>query len=162
MRSQGGRPLWHPCNVDATVFDGRTLGNLAKIVYKQETLIKTALDPRVQGASGLSRPRNQPAGHLPALSYSRWRITVDGSAEFNCRPPARAVVQQAGRPAGGVSPPCLRAAHRQGAVPASTAECWFRLRSTEPCFRPVSRWTESALDIAFFYFMIYHLLGSVI
>ena len=30
-------------HVDATPFDGRTLGNLAKIIYKQEPLILTAL-----------------------------------------------------------------------------------------------------------------------
>jgi len=37
-------------HVDATPFDGRTLGNLAKIIYKQEPLILTALAPTRTGS----------------------------------------------------------------------------------------------------------------
>jgi len=43
-------------HVDATVFDGRTLGNLAKIVYKQEALILTALGVNETRRRNYSKP----------------------------------------------------------------------------------------------------------
>jgi hypothetical protein len=43
-------------HVDATAFDGRTLGNLAKIVYKQEALIPTALGVNETRRRSYSKP----------------------------------------------------------------------------------------------------------
>jgi len=43
-------------HVDATAFDGRTLGNLAKIVYKQEALILTALGVNETRRRNYSKP----------------------------------------------------------------------------------------------------------
>jgi len=42
--------------VDATAFDGRTLANLAKIVYKQEALILTALGVNETRRRNYSKP----------------------------------------------------------------------------------------------------------
>jgi hypothetical protein len=43
-------------HVDATPFDGRTLGNLAKIIYKQEPLILTALGVNENRQRNYSKP----------------------------------------------------------------------------------------------------------
>jgi len=43
-------------HVDASAFDGRTLGNLAKIVYKQEALILTALGVKPSRLSHYTKP----------------------------------------------------------------------------------------------------------
>jgi hypothetical protein len=43
-------------HVDASAFDGRTLGNLAKIVYKQEALILTALGVKENRRRSYTKP----------------------------------------------------------------------------------------------------------
>jgi hypothetical protein len=43
-------------HVDATPFDGRTLANLAKIIYKQEALIITALGVNENRQNNYSKP----------------------------------------------------------------------------------------------------------
>lgn len=52
-------------HVDATTFDGRTLGNLAKIIYKQEPLILNA-----DGAARVHRPGKEEEGTMTEHAMS--------------------------------------------------------------------------------------------
>jgi hypothetical protein len=57
-RGQGQRPTWNPHPHRCRPFDGRHLGNLAKLVYKQEPLILHALGVSQQRLAHYARPIN--------------------------------------------------------------------------------------------------------
>jgi hypothetical protein len=70
-----GATVDHKCgmhiHVDASAFDGRTLGNLAKIVHKQEALILTALGVSQERLRQYTRPMD--SGFIDRIESSRPR-----------------------------------------------------------------------------------------